>query len=385
MTKRINTSIRIRLLSQWPADDRHRWLASCTAGRTSFLDSLSSCAALASLKSRPTAARYEETTRINLIEAWGQYLEYLACTNLLDISAGTPARANPQFIFSYLQTLETLGRAPQTIGTRANSIAMFITVTCPGVDVRSLQRAASVLRRGEPFAAKSGRIVDPGVLIQLGLDLTELPFETGTSVIPSVEDAIRFRDGVMIALLAQRPIRRENFAGLELGASFTRENDVYWIHLTPDQVKTDTAIDVPCPDTLTELIDTYLKIYRPILLQKTDCKALWIAASGGQNLTPMGVYQAIRKRTSAALGFSVNPHLFRDCAATFMAHHSPELAWMIAGLLGHTNLATSKKYYIQGQSKAGHDAYQGLVTAIRSGEAMASSSSHLCCRSGDHV
>ena len=38
------------------------------------------------------------------------------------------------------------------------------------------------------------------------------------------------RDGVMVAMLAHHPIRLKNFAALELGKSFVRIRDDWWIH-----------------------------------------------------------------------------------------------------------------------------------------------------------
>ncbi|MFX4221513.1 MAG: hypothetical protein ACMVO3_11360 [Thalassobaculum sp.] len=384
MTALDHTMTRIRPVSNWPEEDRTRWFASCQAGPSDFLKSLET-AALLEPKTEKSAASYEETTRLNLIDAWGQYLEYLAQSETQALSGSIKLRADLDQIFGYLKELERLGRAPQTIGARANSIAMFLSVTCPEVDTADLRALAARMKRGAPTVSKSGRIVAPVVLIGLGERLMQHAWNQTVDETPTKDAATTFRDGLLIALLAQRPIRRQNLADLEIGSSFTCQAGQYEIHLTAEQVKTDYPIDVPCPKALTTPIEHYLAIFRPVLLGKDSCQHLWVSSGTGRRLTAIGIYQAIRRRTRDALGFPVNPHLFRDCAATFMYLQSPELAWMIAGLLGHGNLVTGKKYYIQAQSKAGHEQYQGLIAAIRDDKPMATTVSTASQDLGDYI
>lgn len=357
--------IRIKLPSEWPDDDRKRWFSSCSVSPASFLMKLKKSTQDGVLDSNKQAVTYEHTTRVNLIEAWGQYLQHLSDSGCLNPNEPTEARAMPDLIFAYLKKLEELGRAPQTIGGRASAVSMFLSVTCPSIDTTDLRKIAWMFKQAAPMGSKSGRVVTPTLLIDLGIKLISDAALQPAEETPSTDQAIRFRDGLMIALLAQRPIRRENFSCLQIGSSFTKGPGGYAIHLKAEQVKTDCAIDVPCPIALTATLDRYLSIYRPTLLKASPTDALWVSSDTGRQLMPMGIYQAVCKRTRQEFGFHVNPHLFRDCAATFMHQQSPELAWMIAGLLGHSNLATARKYYIQGQSKASHDRYQDLVSGLR--------------------
>lgn len=355
-------TIRIRPIMDWPLDDRQLWLRSCQATASDFMSRLSAFEPGGRSASRRDAARYEETTRINLVEAWGQYLEYLHAVGRLDISAPVAARAKAEWIFEYLKKLETLGRAPRTIGTRANSIVMFLAVVCPEAEISQLRLIVNAFNNAAPRTVKAGRIVSPTVLIQLGTDLVA---SVDPSLNPTMNLAIDVRDGLMIALLALRPIRLQTLTDLDLGSSFTKEDGRYWIRLAADQVKNDLAIDVPCPASLTGIIDSYLSMYRPVLLGSGPCSSVWVSSKTGTGLRRMGIYQAIVKRTRRALGFSVNPHLFRDCAATFMSNESPELANLVPGILGHSGMATARKHYIHGQSRQAHNLLQDVVNELR--------------------
>lgn len=48
-----------------------------------------------------------------------------------------------------------------------------------------------------------------------------------------------------------------------------------------------------------------------------------------------------------ALGKPINPHLFRDCAATFIAEQAPSQVHMIASILGHASLESGERHYNQ--------------------------------------
>ena len=61
-------------------------------------------------------------------------------------------------------------------------------------------------------------------------------------------------------------------------------------------------------------------------------------------MTGNAIYDAICRRTAAHFGRPVNPHLFRDGAATFWALEAPAIIEGASALLGHSDLKTFKHY-----------------------------------------
>ena len=61
----------------------------------------------------------------------------------------------------------------------------------------------------------------------------------------------------------------------------------------------------------------------------------------------MALYDRVTEHTTNAFGHPINPHLFRDCAATTIAIEDPEHIQSAAALLGHRSLATTQQYYNQ--------------------------------------
>ena len=61
-------------------------------------------------------------------------------------------------------------------------------------------------------------------------------------------------------------------------------------------------------------------------------------------MTEIAFYFRIKKRTEAAFGYIVNPHLFRHSAATTIAIERPKQVKMASAILGNTPLTAARHY-----------------------------------------
>ena len=176
--------------------------------------------------------------------------------------------------------------------------------------------------------------------------------------------AVRFRDGLMIALLAARPLRVSNLVAIRLGQQLIRQGDGWALVFEPHEMKNRRPFEIPFPRELNSALDTYLQTWRPALLQDHEMDHLWITQYG-RPMNSKAAHARVTKVTLRALGKSLNPHLFRDCAATSVALEDPEHVQIIASILGHSALSTAEKYYNQAHTlEAGH-AYQGTIQYLR--------------------
>ena len=66
----------------------------------------------------------------------------------------------------------------------------------------------------------------------------------------------------------------------------------------------------------------------------------------------MAIYDRIRARTKDKFGVAMNPHLFRDAAATTVAIADPANVRLAAPLLGHRTFTTTEKYYLRRARKS---------------------------------
>ena len=77
-----------------------------------------------------------------------------------------------------------------------------------------------------------------------------------------------------------------------------------------------------------------------------------------------GIYMRITKVTKKHLGRHINPHMFRDAAATFISEMTPDRALLAAGVLQHSNLQITRDYYVRGQQHQMLHRYHGAIDAM---------------------
>ena len=80
-----------------------------------------------------------------------------------------------------------------------------------------------------------------------------------------------------------------------------------------------------------------------------------------------GIYTRIVARTREGLGQAINPHLFRDCAATSIAIEDPAHVGIASRLLGHRTASTTERYYNQARSVEASRLMQKSLLARRKG------------------
>jgi integrase/recombinase XerD len=219
----------------------------------------------------------------------------------------------------------------------------------PEKDWTFIKRFAGRIRsRAATPSRKHGRIVGADELYALGLHL----MSQATGFRSLRRSAVLFRDGLIIALLALRPLRRRNVTDLTLGRDVISVAGTWMIVLSPALTKTHVALEYDWPESLVEALEEYLRVHRPLLqARKGRWKSpagdrLWLSADGSP-LTQMALYDRVVYWTGKVVGKSVNPHLFRDAGATFMAINDPVHVLLAAPLLGHRTFTTTERSYIQ--------------------------------------
>lgn len=212
-------------------------------------------------------------------------------------------------------------------------------------------------KEAEP-SIKAHRMVPAHALLELGYKLMK-----NVHHLPPKEQPVIFRDGLMIALLASRPIRRRNLAAIRIGTHLVNRNEQWHLQFSKEETKNRRHLAFPWPTHLVHYLEVYLEKYRPKFPCADEHDGLWASYKKGA-LKSEGVYDRVVLHTKAEFGHSVNPHLFRDCAATTLVTEKPEQALAAKNLLGHAKLETTEKYYLQGQTLDGVRQYQQLLAHL---------------------
>jgi integrase len=119
-------------------------------------------------------------------------------------------------------------------------------------------------------------------------------------------------------------------------------------------------------------IDGWLQVHRASLQLIATRKGeigsvgghLWLNRSG-RPMHSAAIRHQIETRTEQAFGKAIWPHLFRDCAVTELVDCAPEEIGIAPDLLGHADLQTTKRHYIQAVGMRAHARAQEVIAALR--------------------
>jgi integrase/recombinase XerD len=306
------------------------------------------------------AAHWKPKTRQTVMVHYGLWLAWLIEMGLLDPAVPPAARATRDHLAQYVQHLGARDCAPVTIAGCIRDLREAIRVMEPDADLTVISDLLVRLNSAaEPSRNKRLRVVSSGLLYEAAIrEMKRLHRRHPVSDIR--QHAARFRDALIIAVLALRPIRLENLTAIELGRHLTKIGDRHWCRFAPTEMKEDRPLEFRMPEALTSWLDHYIAIYRPLLLRNRQTSPLWISIRS----TPMkdnSIYYRVTACTERLIGSPINPHLFRDCAATTIATFAPEDIGIISRILGHSNLATAERSYNQaGMLSAGRRWHQAL-------------------------
>jgi integrase/recombinase XerD len=334
---------------EWPQRDRRQWQTALQPG--GLLDE-GGC--------RADRSRYSNRA---MERGYGRWLSWLDGRGLLDERAPPGDRITPERVRLYAKDLEG-GNASATAIARLIELKVMASIMDPDQDWSWIYRMASAIRaRHKPARPKRQRLVPSARLLGLGLDLMA-GAEDETTALCRFKN---YRDGLMIALLAARPLRLRNLTGLVLDHTVVRRGDSWWIQIPAAETKTKVAIEVPWPELLTPHLEIYLAKHRADIeaFRGVRSDALWLSMLG-LPLNDNGIYIRVVARKREGLGHAVNPHLFRDCAATSVAIDDPAHVDIARSLLGHRTGSTTERHYNQARSlEASRRMQQSLLARRR--------------------
>jgi integrase/recombinase XerD len=340
--------------THWPDRDRHLW-STALSPTDPFTDD------------GGTRAAHRPLSNRNVERGYGRWLTFLSRRGQLTTANEPADRINPQSVREYVGELDGLDNKASTILARLEELTEMAKVLGPRRNWKFIARIVSKVRaRSDPTSSKHSRLVGTDELLTLGLQLME---QASTEPTP-LRAGIAFRDGLIIALLSLRTLRRRNLSELTLDRDLLRTGAGWTILLPPSATKTHVTLEYAWPAALEAALETYLAVHRPVLVARrgrwheAPGNRLWVS-SDGSPFTEMGIYDRITKLTRAAFGRSINPHLFRDAAATTVAIHDPVHVRVVAPLLGHRSFATTERHYIQARSLEAHREFANKIAGLR--------------------
>jgi integrase/recombinase XerD len=337
---------RCKSVEDWPQHDRQLWHAALQGGDL--------------LEKNGCRADHSPYSNREIQKGYGRWLTWLDGNGPLDREIAPGDRITPDRVRAYAGDLEARN-ASGTVIARLIELKVMAAIMDPGKDWSFIYRiAASVRARYKPARPKRHRLVPIQRLFELGL---ELMAEAEATPLRRFKT---YRDGLLIAVLASRLLRLRNLTGLVLSRTLVQRGDRWWIQIPAAETKTNDPIEEPWPDMLVPHLETYLADHRAgiVALRGSCSDALWLSMYGSP-MTDNGIYIRIVARTREGLGRAINPHLFRDCAATSIAIDDPAHIGIAFRLLGHRRGSTTERHYNQARGVEASRLMQQALLARR--------------------
>jgi len=361
-------SIRSLPLNIWPEADRLGWAAACKPAQR--------------LVRGGSASHLAPVTQADLARRYGYYLDFLDRFGRLDLAAEAGAQVTPEAIAAFIAELEARVSSV-TVSRTIYKVRRATECVAPDRDFAWLAEIGKDLALLERPKNDFDRIVLTERLVEAGLTLIrEADADTHG---PPLRRALLVRNGLMVALLAPCPIRLKNFAALEIGRSFLRLEGGWWVVL--QDTKSKRPDHRPVPSFLTGSIESYLDVYRPVLLRQLTgadearldlrhgpapstiaspneaASALWLSRLG-KPLSYSQVERAITETTRMTLGVPVNPHRFRTFVATSAALHASHSPHLASALLQHSDSKVTEEHYNRASSLSVARDFAKLVSEL---------------------
>jgi site-specific recombinase XerD len=346
--RRVRTSL---LPAEWTESDRRDWATANAKGQF--------------LRADGRAANWKHKTRRGVEKRYGLWLGYLKSAGALVDCQRPSERATRQNLEGYVGHLQDRGNASTTIVSCIRDVREAIRVMEPDADLSLLSKLLATLSaRQSPTRHKQAQIMHPDDLLS-GV-LAFLDAVPGGTFYNERSRAGKYRDGLIVALFAARPIRLANMTEMTIGQQLIEDNGHWLCRFAAHEMKDDRPLAFSFPGVLVPYLETYLALYRPRLLNGNDHCRLWIS-SRGRPMSEQSIYWNTSRLTEELFGRRINPHLFRDCAASAIASDDPEHVLASARILGHASLNTTERYYNQSQMTAAIDAYHAILADIQAG------------------
>ena len=335
-------------LEDWPEGDRAAWNAALAPG--DLLDGTMG-PAFHLAPATQTIYRYN----------YGRWLTSRIRAGGFDLMAEPASRITHKAVSSYLSELQSQVSS-RTVCGYIRGLKAVAQAFDPDADWNWLRRIVGKLEAtAKDSREKHSRLRQANEILAWAVGrMTDIEKEA-----PRKDILTDYRNALMVGLLISCPtMRLRNLTMIEIGRHLVRRSDGWELRFSGSEMKARRPAEMRIPAFLVPFLDHYLQIVRPVLLGSAVVDQLWITRYS-KPMTCRAVGSSISSTTKRAFGKPINPHLFRDCAVTYVALNDPKHIGIAAPILGHTDPRTTERHYIQAQQIAAGTRLQASLQALR--------------------
>jgi integrase/recombinase XerD len=286
-------------------------------------------------------AHLSEGSRTMIRSTYRRWLGFLKAKYPDDFSMPPAERITLERVRGFIDHLSAEIK-PSSVAIAAAHLCAAARLIAPTADWAWLRAIRSRLASRACPADRFDRLVPPLQTLNFGIELMDVALTQ--SISGHKQREIRYRDGLLLALLSLWPIRRRSIAALTVSRHLEFDDAGMNILLHPSDTKATRAESYRVPEQLLSYLMRYLKEIRPVLLGRGAHDAFWLS-SGGTPLTVDRFYFIVRARLTAKFGKAMSLHDFRRAASTFLAMDAPEKIGLIPGVLQHASPEVNERHY----------------------------------------
>lgn len=330
MSRLVDPRRRCVPFDEWPEEDRRRWLARLAPrGR-------------GRITGRSPVAHLKPKSLKKYREGYGRWIGFLGWSGRLNPSVAPEERVTEEVVAAYVDLLFEVGNSGHAIYGRLQELKAALKFIAPNVDFGWLLYPGGVdVRERLDMTRRSFAVHHPRKLYRWGFDL----MKKALALTGPRRRQVMLRDGLMIALLAARAMRRRSVEAMDLDTQVRCLDGQWHILLGAADMKTGKELTYPLPPSLNAWIDRYVAVERVELLAGKVCDAFWVNWDG-KPLRAAGIEKRIRERSAKKFGSAgaFGPHRFRYGIASVAPVADPAVPANGAVLLGITHGTFTEAY-----------------------------------------
>jgi hypothetical protein len=289
-------------------------------------------------------------TVIGLRASYARYLGFLARRDPERLDLAPALRVDPESIKAFVAHLRETCR-DTTVASLLQKLRLTLKIICPKHNWSWLKTVAKRIDADALPLHNGTKGITSAELYAVGVSLMKTAEDALlSSRHVSLKNALLYRDGLMIALLALVPLRRRTFTALTINAHLVKAGDCWLLDIPAADTKTKRALEFPLPQDVSLRISAYLARFRTVIPGSHHHAGLWPSARG-RPMDDGTIYDTVRSRTTEALGFPINLHRFRLAAGNLWSIADPANVRGVKDLLGQLNFDTTERHYIDAQSR----------------------------------
>jgi len=313
--------------SQWPLADIRLWQDAMTDHDDPFFSA--------------AGAHLSERSRRQYQYGWRRFLGFLTLDEPAALAIAPAERLTKERVKRFVDHLKE-SNTPHSVAIQVDVLYKAARIMTPKLNLNWLKTIKARLYVTAPAQGARGPVITSVQLLELGQQLMDESTPASNRRM-RLTDAVQFRDGLIIALLAFVPLRRKNVAALEIDRHLVKNENEWFVIIPSEETKTGVATEFAIPEILHPYLAIYLNIVRPRML-KRNSMALWVSPKGGA-LSYSAIWPIFTRHAKKKLGIHISPHDARDAAATTWAIAAPDQINVSRDLLAHTDLRTTTKHY----------------------------------------